>query len=69
MTTDYIGSKFTTFFPLIYTVFYLILFTNLIGMIPYTSCSTVEIIITLSIAFTLLVAVLIRGFKTSHGMV
>ena len=36
MTTDYIGSKFTTFFPLIYTVFHLILFTNLIGMNPYT---------------------------------
>jgi F-type H+-transporting ATPase subunit a len=69
MTTDYIGSKFTTFFPLIYTVFHLILFTNLIGMVPYTSCSSVEIIITLSIAFTLLIAVLIRGFKSSHGMV
>jgi len=55
--------------PLIYTVFHLILFTNLIGMVPYTSCSTVEIIITLTIAFTLLVAVLIRGFQTTHDMV
>lgn len=38
-------------------------------MVPYTSCSTVEIIITLTIAFTLLVAVLLRGFVTSHDMV
>jgi F0F1-type ATP synthase membrane subunit a len=46
MTTDYIGRKFTIYFPLIYTVFHLILFSNLIGMVPYSSTPTVEIIIT-----------------------
>lgn len=68
MTTDYIGRKFTILFPLIYTLFYLILFSNLIGLVPYSSTPTVEIIITLSIALTLLIAVLLRGFL-SNGVV
>lgn len=68
MTTDYIGSLFTTYFPLIYTVFHLILFSNLIGMIPYSTTPTVEIIMTLSIALTLLIAVLLRGFL-SNGVI
>ena len=68
ITTDYIGHLFTLYFPLIYTVFHLILFSNFIGMVPYSTTSTVEIIITLSIALTLLIAVLIRGFL-SNGVV
>jgi F-type H+-transporting ATPase subunit a len=38
-------------------------------MVPYTSSSTVEIIITLTIAFTLLVAVLLRGFASRSSIV
>ena len=68
MTTDYIGRKFTPLFPLIYTVFHLILFSNLIGLVPYSSTPTVEIVMTLSIALTLLIAVLLRGFL-SNGVV
>lgn len=59
MITDYIS--LTHFFPLIYTIFHFILFTNFIGMVPYTSCSSVKIIITLTIAFTLLAAVISKG--------
>ena len=68
MTTDYIGRKFTIYYPLIYTIFHLILFSNLIGMVPYSSTPTVEIILTLSIALTLLIAVLLVGFL-SNGVV
>lgn len=68
MTTDYIGSKFTIYFPLIYTLFHLILFSNLIGLVGYSSTPTVEIIMTLSIALTLLIAVLLRGFL-SNGVI
>ena len=68
ITTDYIGHLFTFYFPLIYTVFHLILFSNLIGMVPYSTTSTVEIVMTLSIALTLLIAVLLRGFL-SNGVV
>jgi ATP synthase subunit 6 len=62
MTTNYIGPKSIIFFPLIYTIFHLILFSNLIGMIPYSSTPTVEIIMTLTLAFTILMGVLIMGF-------
>jgi hypothetical protein len=37
-------------------------------MVPYSSTCTVEIILTLSIALTLLIAVLLRGFL-SNGIV
>ena len=67
MVENYIGIKFTVYLPLIYTVFHLILFSNLIGMVPYSSTPTVEIIMTLSIALTLLVAVLLIGFL-SHKL-
>jgi len=67
MVENYIGIKFTVYLPLIYTVFHLILFSNLIGMVPYSSTPTVEIVMTLSIALTLLVAVLLIGFL-SHRL-
>ena len=64
MVENYIGIKYTVYLPLIYTVFHLILFSNLIGMVPYSSTPTVEIIMTISIALTLLVAVLLIGFQS-----
>jgi F-type H+-transporting ATPase subunit a len=67
MVENYIGIKFTVYLPLIYTIFHLILFSNLIGMVPYSSTPTVEIIMTLSIALTLLVGVLLIGFL-SHKL-
>ena len=42
----------TIYFPMIYTLFHVILFSNLIGMIPYSSTPTVEIMMTVSLAFT-----------------
>ena len=67
MVENYIGIKYTMYLPLIYTVFHLILFSNLIGMVPYSSTPTVEIVMTLALAFTLLVAVLLIGFL-SHKL-
>ena len=61
MVDNYIGRKFTIYFPLIYTIFYLVLFSNLIGMVPYSSTPTVEFVITLSIALSLLMGILIIG--------
>lgn len=46
MVENYIGPKFTVYLPLLYTVFHLILFGNLIGMVPYSSTPTVEIVMT-----------------------
>lgn len=62
MVTSYINIKSIIFFPMIFTIFHFILFSNLIGMIPYSSTPTVEIIMTLTLAFTILIGVLIMGF-------
>ena len=52
----------TIYFPQIYTLFHVIQFSNQIGMIPYSSTPTVEIIMTLSLSFTIQIGVLIQGF-------
>ncbi len=62
MVQNYINPKLEMFFPMIYTLFTVILFSNLIGMIPYSSTPTVEIVMTLTLAFTILMGVLIMGF-------
>lgn len=62
MVTSYINVKSVIFLPMIYTIFHFILFSNLVGMIPYSSTPTVEIIMTLTLAFTVLIGVLIMGF-------
>jgi len=64
LVVNSIGS--TIYFPLIYTLFYLILFSNLIGMVPYSSTPTVEFVITLTLSVTLLIGVLILGFFTHN---
>ena len=62
MVTSYINIKSIIFFPMIFTIFHFILLSNLIGMIPYSYTPTVEIIMTLTLAFTILIGVLIMGF-------
>lgn len=64
MTVDYIGRKFTLYFPIVSSVFHLVLFSNLIGLVPYSSTPTVEIVITLALAATLLVGLLFLGAIT-----
>ena len=64
MTVDYIGKKFTLYFPMVYSVFHLVLFSNFIGLVPYSSTPTVEIVITLALAATLLVGLLFLGAMT-----
>lgn len=54
------------YFPLMYTLFYLILFSNFIGLIPYSSTPTVEFALTLSFALTLQIGLLIIGFLTHN---
>jgi len=67
MTRDYIGPKYTALFPFIFTIFHFVLFCNLIGLIPSSSTPTVEIIITLAAAVTLLAGILLLGFMTHRS--
>ena len=66
MIENFVGPKFSIYLPLFFTIFHVILFSNLLGLIPYSSTPTVEIILTLSIAFTQLIGILFIGFLT-HG--
>lgn len=66
MVHNYIGPKFSIFLPLIYSLFHLILFSNLVGLVPYSSTPTVEIIITISIALSLLLGILLFAFLSHH---
>ncbi|ORY21214.1 ATP synthase F0 subunit 6 [Rhizoclosmatium globosum] len=59
-----IGRNYSVYFPLLYTIFHLILFSNLLGMIPYSTTPTVEIVMTLSLSFTLLFGTILLGFFT-----
>ena len=59
-----LGPRAMPYLPLFYTIFHFILFSNLIGLIPYSSTPTVEILLTLAIAITLLAGILFIGFLT-----
>ncbi len=61
---NFLGPKNSIYLPLFYTIFYQVLFSNLLGLKPYSSTPTVEIVKTLSIAFTLLGGILLIGFLT-----
>lgn len=61
MVHQYIGVKVSIYFPIIYTLFHIILFGNLIGMIPYSYTPTVQQILTLAQGVTLLMGIQIQG--------
>jgi F-type H+-transporting ATPase subunit a len=49
------------FFPLVFTLFMFILTANLIGIIPYTFTVTSHLIVTLALAMTVFLTVLLYG--------
>ena len=61
-----IGSKGRKFFPLIFTIFVFILFTNLIGMVPYSFTATSHLVVTFGLSVSLFIGITIVGFQT-HG--
>lgn len=67
MVDKYIGREKIIYSPLIYTLFHVILFSNLIGQVPYSSTPTVEIVMTLTLAFTIQIGILLQGFL-SHKL-
>ena len=61
---NFVGPKMSIYWPLFYTIFHIVLFSNLLGLVPYSTTPTVELVMTLSIAFTLLIGLLLVGFLT-----
>jgi F-type H+-transporting ATPase subunit a len=64
MIENFVGLKSSINLPLFYTIFHIVLFSNLLGLVPYSTTPTVELVMTLSIAFTLLFGLLLIGFLT-----
>lgn len=55
------GEEGLKFFPFLFTLFFFILFANLIGMVPYAFTTTSHITVTLALALTVIVTVIVTG--------
>lgn len=66
MVRDNIGSKGREYFPLIFTIFMVVLLGNMLGMIPYSFTYTSHIAVTMGLALAIFLFVTILGF-VKHG--
>lgn len=64
MIETFIGKNKIIYGPMIQTQFNIILFSNQIGQIPYSTTPTVEIVMTQTLAITIQIGVQILGFQT-----
>jgi F-type H+-transporting ATPase subunit a len=64
MLESFVSPKASIFLPLFYSISQIILFSNFLGLVPYSSTPTVEIVLTLSFSFTLIIGFAILGFLT-----
>lgn len=64
---EQIGNVGKKYFPFIFTTFTFILFSNLIGMIPYSFTTTSHFIVTFGVSVSIFIGVTIIGFQT-HGI-
>ncbi len=60
------GTEGMKFFPLVFTIFMFVVFSNVIGIIPYTFTVTSQIIVTFALAAVVILTVLIYGV-IRHG--
>ncbi len=67
MIHENVGDKGKCFFPFIFSIFFFILFGNLLGMIPYAYTFTSQIIVTFSLAILVFFVVTLVGF-IKHGV-
>ena len=67
MVRDNIGSKGRQYFPLIFTIFMIVLMGNVLGLLPYSFTYTSHIVVTLALALIIFCTVTIFGFL-NHGL-
>ena len=67
MIRDNIGTKGRQYFPLIFTLFILVLLGNMLGMLPYAFTYTSHIIVTAALAFIIFCSVIVIGIA-KHGL-
>jgi ATP synthase subunit 6 len=63
---EQIGSKGNKYFPFVFTLFIFILFSNVLGMIPYNFTPTSHITISIGLSLAIWVGVTVLGLVT-HG--
>src|ERR1039458_2021458 len=61
------GTAGMRFFPFIFSLFMFVLFSNLLGLIPYTFTVTSQIIVTFALAITVMLMVILFGCYL-HGL-
>lgn len=66
MVRDNIGSRGREYFPMIFTIFVIVLMGNMLGMIPYSFTYTSHIAVTMGLALAIFLFVTILGF-VKHG--
>lgn len=66
MIRDNIGTKGREYFPLIFTIFMVVLMGNMLGMIPYSFTYTSHIAVTMGLALAIFLFVTVLGF-IKHG--
>ena len=67
LVDEQIGQKGKKFFPLIFTTFVFLLFTNLLGMIPYSFTATSHLVVTFGLSLSLFIGITLYGFQI-HGL-
>lgn len=65
MVRDNTGPDGRRYFPLIFTMFVIVLLGNLLGLLPYSFTYTSHIIVTFALAMTIFLAVTIYGFANN----
>lgn len=67
MVNDTIGPKGRIYFPFVFTLFVVVLFGNLLGMLPMSFTITSHIVVTAALAVFVLLAVIVMGVM-HHGL-
>jgi ATP synthase subunit 6 len=66
LLTEQAGLKARNYFPALFSVFFFILVTNLLGLTPFGFTPTGHIIVTLFISLSFFIAWIILGLKNLH---
>lgn len=67
LVDEQMGTKGRKYFSLIFTIFVFIVFTNLVGMVPYSFTATSHLMVTFGLSLSLFIGITIVGFQT-HGL-
>ncbi len=67
MCVDQIGEEGRRFFPFVFTLFFFVLFGNLLGLLPFSFTYTSHIAVTATLAITVIVLVTVVALAI-HGM-